>query len=213
MKGSENLPLRFQLQPARRVASKCSNGVSPVDLANDVERLTVQFPVLDVEGQHAMHRIPQRNSMSRRREQTLPPPEWTEPGLREIRSQGNSKLDEASAWSGSQGSTGTLSSRNNAKASLQSGRFRRAHDAIRAGRDVTIAFAAWSRWECGLLRAPLGRRKQRTVGECPDFRTTEGNEMIDKLTPIEKLTTIEPPRPPEGEQDRAVGSYRIDGVR
>ena len=33
--------------------------------------------------------------------------------------------------------------------------------------------------------------------------------MIDKLTPIEKLTTIEPPRPPEGEQDRAVGSYGI----
>ena len=33
--------------------------------------------------------------------------------------------------------------------------------------------------------------------------------MIDKLTPIEKLTTIEPPRPPGGEQDRAVGSYSI----
>jgi uncharacterized membrane protein (UPF0182 family) len=33
--------------------------------------------------------------------------------------------------------------------------------------------------------------------------------MIDKLTPIEKLTTIEPPRPPEGEQGRAVGSYGI----
>ena len=33
--------------------------------------------------------------------------------------------------------------------------------------------------------------------------------MIEKLTPIEKLTTIEPPRPPEGEQGRAVGSYGI----
>jgi uncharacterized membrane protein (UPF0182 family) len=33
--------------------------------------------------------------------------------------------------------------------------------------------------------------------------------MIDKLTPIEKLTTIEPPRPPEGEQGGAVGSYGI----
>ena len=33
--------------------------------------------------------------------------------------------------------------------------------------------------------------------------------MIDELTPIEKLTTIEPPRPPEGEQGRAVGSYGI----
>ena len=33
--------------------------------------------------------------------------------------------------------------------------------------------------------------------------------MIDKLTPIEKPTTIEPPRPPEVEQGRAVGSYGI----
>jgi len=33
--------------------------------------------------------------------------------------------------------------------------------------------------------------------------------MIDKLTPIEKLTTIEPRRPPEGEQGRGVGSYGI----
>jgi uncharacterized membrane protein (UPF0182 family) len=33
--------------------------------------------------------------------------------------------------------------------------------------------------------------------------------MIDKVTRIEKLTPIEPPRPPEGEQDRAVGSYGI----
>ena len=33
--------------------------------------------------------------------------------------------------------------------------------------------------------------------------------MIDKLTPIEKLTTIEPPRPPEGEQVAAVGNYGI----
>ena len=33
--------------------------------------------------------------------------------------------------------------------------------------------------------------------------------MIDELTTIEKLTTIEPPRPPEGEQARAFGSYDI----
>jgi len=33
--------------------------------------------------------------------------------------------------------------------------------------------------------------------------------MIDKLTPIEKLTTIEPPRPLDGEQGKAVGSYGI----
>ena len=31
--------------------------------------------------------------------------------------------------------------------------------------------------------------------------------MIDKPAPIEKLTIIDPPRPPEGEQDRAVGHY------
>jgi hypothetical protein len=62
---------RFQMQQ-RRLASgfgQCSF---------HVERLIVQFPVLDVEGEHATHRIPQRNSMSRRREQTLPPPEWTQ---------------------------------------------------------------------------------------------------------------------------------------
>jgi hypothetical protein len=36
---------------------------------------------------------------------------------------------------------------------------------------LRLAFAARSRWQCGLLRAPLERRKQRAVGECPDFRT------------------------------------------
>jgi hypothetical protein len=33
--------------------------------------------------------------------------------------------------------------------------------------------------------------------------------MSDKLTPIAKLITIEPPRAPEGEQGRTVGSYGI----
>ena len=75
-------------------------------------------------------------------------------GLREIRSQGNSKLDEASAWSRSQGRSRTLSSRNNAKASLQSGRFRRGHDAIRSRRGIAIISRCRSRWERRSLRAP-----------------------------------------------------------
>ena len=54
----------------------------------------------------------------------------------------------------------------------ESGCFRRADHAFRAGGGVASRFLFLEpAGSAALLRAPLERRKQQTVGECPDFRT------------------------------------------
>lgn len=98
MKGLENSPLRFQLHPVRRAASKCSNGVSPVDLADAHSSGLAICPVpharcrsLTCDTSHPaeeLHEPPMRE---------VYPIAGVDPArLREIRFQGNLKLDEAS---------------------------------------------------------------------------------------------------------------------
>ena len=96
--GLGELPLRFQLQPARRVASKCSNGVAPVDLAKAHSRGLAICPVprarcrkLTCDASHPaeeFHETPMRT--------VYPTAGADAAGLREILSRGNWKLHEAS---------------------------------------------------------------------------------------------------------------------
>ena len=90
--------MRFQLHPVRRAASKCSNGVSPVDLANAYSPGLAICPVPRVRCRRltcnasypaaGFHEPPVR--------EVNPVAGVVATGLREIRSQGNSKLHEAS---------------------------------------------------------------------------------------------------------------------